>query len=127
MSLRVAINGFGRIGRNYLRAAKKQQLDLDIVAVNDLTDTATLALLLKYDSVHGRYDGTVETDGDDLVVDGTPSRCSPSATRRAALEGPRVDIVIESTGFFTKRTTPRSTSRPARRRSSSRRPPRART
>jgi glyceraldehyde 3-phosphate dehydrogenase len=69
MTLRVAINGFGRIGRNFLRAAKNG-LDLEIVAVNDLTDTATLALLLKYDSVHGRYDGTVETSGDDLVVDG---------------------------------------------------------
>jgi glyceraldehyde 3-phosphate dehydrogenase len=70
MTLRVAINGFGRIGRNFLRAAKKGGIDLEIVAVNDLTDTATLALLLKYDSVHGRYDGTVETSGDDLVVDG---------------------------------------------------------
>jgi glyceraldehyde 3-phosphate dehydrogenase len=104
MSLRVAINGFGRIGRNYLRAAKKQQLDLDIVAVNDLTDTATLALLLKYDSVHGRYDGTVETDGDDLVVDGDKikvlSERDPAALPWKELE---VDVVIESTGFFTKR------------------------
>jgi glyceraldehyde 3-phosphate dehydrogenase len=104
MSLRVAINGFGRIGRNYLRAAKKQQLDLDIVAVNDLTDTATLALLLKYDSVHGRYDGTVETDGEDLVVDGDTikvlSERDPAALPWKELE---VDIVIESTGFFTKR------------------------
>jgi glyceraldehyde 3-phosphate dehydrogenase len=104
MSLRVAINGFGRIGRNYLRAAKKQQLDLDIVAVNDLTDTATLALLLKYDSVHGRYDGTVETDGEDLVVDGDKikvlSERDPAALPWKDLE---VDVVIESTGFFTKR------------------------
>jgi glyceraldehyde 3-phosphate dehydrogenase len=104
MSLRVAINGFGRIGRNYLRAAKKQQLDFDIVAVNDLTDTATLALLLKYDSVHGRYDGTVETDGDDLVVDGDKikvlSERDPAALPWKELE---VDVVIESTGFFTKR------------------------
>jgi glyceraldehyde 3-phosphate dehydrogenase len=104
MSLRVAINGFGRIGRNYLRAAKKQQLDLDIVAVNDLTDTATLALLLKYDSVHGRFDGTVETDGEDLVVDGHKikvlSERDPAALPWKELE---VDIVVESTGFFTKR------------------------
>jgi glyceraldehyde 3-phosphate dehydrogenase len=104
MSLRVAINGFGRIGRNYLRAAKKQQLDLDIVAVNDLTDTATLALLLKYDSVHGRFDGTVETDGEDLVVDGHKikvlSERDPAALPWKDLE---VDIVVESTGFFTKR------------------------
>jgi glyceraldehyde 3-phosphate dehydrogenase len=104
MSLRVAINGFGRIGRNYLRAAKKQGLDLDIVAVNDLTDTATLALLLKYDSVHGRYDGTVETDGDDLVVDGDRikvlSERDPAELPWKDLE---VDVVVESTGFFTKR------------------------
>jgi glyceraldehyde 3-phosphate dehydrogenase len=104
MSLRVAINGFGRIGRNYLRAAKKQNLDLEIVAVNDLTDTATLALLLKYDSVHGRFDGTVETSGDDLVVDGNTikvlSERDPAALPWKELE---VDIVIESTGFFTKR------------------------
>jgi glyceraldehyde 3-phosphate dehydrogenase len=102
--MRVAINGFGRIGRNFLRAAKKQGLDLDIVAVNDLTDTATLALLLKYDSVHGRFDGTVETDGDDLVVDGTRikvlSERDPAACRGSDLG---VDVVIESTGFFTKR------------------------
>jgi glyceraldehyde 3-phosphate dehydrogenase len=90
MSLRVAINGFGRIGRNYLRAAKKQNLDLEIVAVNDLTDTATLALLLKYDSVHGRFDGTVETSGDDLVVDGQHHQGALRARPgRAALEGAR--------------------------------------
>jgi glyceraldehyde 3-phosphate dehydrogenase len=104
MTLRVAINGFGRIGRNFLRAAKKGGLDLDIVAVNDLTDTATLALLLKYDSVHGRYDGTVETSGDDLVVDGDTikvlSERDPAALPWSDLG---VDVVIESTGFFTKR------------------------
>jgi glyceraldehyde 3-phosphate dehydrogenase len=104
MTLRVAINGFGRIGRNFLRAAKKGGLDLDIVAVNDLTDTATLALLLKYDSVHGRYDGTVETSGDDLVVDGDTikvlSERDPAALPWADLG---VDVVVESTGFFTKR------------------------
>ncbi|GGI04505.1 type I glyceraldehyde-3-phosphate dehydrogenase [Egicoccus halophilus] len=104
MSLRVAINGFGRIGRNFLRAAKKQGLDLDIVAVNDLTDTATLALLLKYDSVHGRYDGTVETEGDDLVVDG--DRIKVLAERDPAdlpWKDLEIDVVVEATGFFTKR------------------------
>jgi glyceraldehyde 3-phosphate dehydrogenase len=104
MTLRVGINGFGRIGRNFLRAAKKRGLDLDIVAVNDLTDTATLALLLKYDSVHGRYDGVVETDGDDLVVDGDTikvlSERDPAALPWKDLG---VDVVVESTGFFTKR------------------------
>ncbi|MFA9428832.1 type I glyceraldehyde-3-phosphate dehydrogenase [Egicoccus sp. AB-alg2] len=104
MSLRVAINGFGRIGRNYLRATKKQGLDVDIVAVNDLTDTATLALLLKYDSVHGRFDGTVEIDGDDLVVDG--DRIKVLAERDPAnlpWKDLGIDVVVESTGFFTKR------------------------
>jgi glyceraldehyde 3-phosphate dehydrogenase len=104
MTLRVAINGFGRIGRNYLRATKQRGLDVDIVAVNDLTDTATLALLLKYDSVHGRFDGTVDTDGDDLVVDGDTikvlSERDPAALPWSDLG---VDVVIESTGFFTKR------------------------
>jgi glyceraldehyde 3-phosphate dehydrogenase len=104
MTLRVAINGFGRIGRNYLRATKERGLDVDIVAVNDLTDTATLALLLKYDSVHGRFDGTVDTDGDDLVVDGDTikvlSERDPAALPWKDLG---VDVVIESTGFFTKR------------------------
>jgi glyceraldehyde 3-phosphate dehydrogenase len=104
MTLRVAINGFGRIGRNFLRAAKERGLDLDIVAVNDLTDTATLALLLKYDSVHGRFDGTVDTDGDDLLVDGDTikvlSERDPAALPWKDLG---VDVVIESTGFFTKR------------------------
>jgi glyceraldehyde 3-phosphate dehydrogenase len=104
MTLRVAINGFGRIGRNYLRATKERGLDVEIVAVNDLTDTATLALLLKYDSVHGRFDGTVDTDGDDLVVDGhriqVLSERDPSSLPWKDLG---IDVVIESTGFFTKR------------------------
>jgi len=101
---RVAINGFGRIGRNILRAAKKQGADLDFVAVNDLTDSATLAHLLRYDSVHGRYDGTVEVSGDGLVVDGDPIRVlsekDPGALPWKDLG---VDIVFEGTGRFTKR------------------------
>jgi glyceraldehyde 3-phosphate dehydrogenase len=104
MSARVAINGFGRIGRNLLRAALKYDVDLEFVAVNDLTDTSALALLLKYDSVHGRFDGTVEVDGDDLVVNGRTikvlSERDPAALPWADMG---VDIVIESTGFFTKR------------------------
>jgi glyceraldehyde 3-phosphate dehydrogenase len=105
MTLRVAINGFGRIGRNFLRAAKLRDIDIDIVAVNDLTDTATLALLLKYDSVHGRFAGSVETDGDDLVVDGDRikvlSERDPAALPWKDLG---VDVVVESTGFFTNRS-----------------------
>src|SRR6476646_2844772 len=71
MATRVGINGFGRIGRQVLRAAKEQGVaDLDFVAINDLTDTRTLAHLFKYDSVHGIYQGEVEEGKDSIVVDG---------------------------------------------------------
>ncbi len=105
MALRVAINGFGRIGRNVLRSAKQSgRTDLDFVAVNDLTDSKTLAHLLKYDSVHGRYPGTVEVSEDGLVVDGDPIKVlaerDPAKLPWAELG---VDIVIESTGIFTAR------------------------
>ena len=71
MAIRAAINGFGRIGRNVLRSAKQEgNSDIDFVAVNDLTSPHTLAHLLKYDSVHGRYPGTIEVSGDGLVIDG---------------------------------------------------------
>jgi glyceraldehyde 3-phosphate dehydrogenase len=105
MAIKVAINGFGRIGRNALRAAKALGArELDFVAVNDLTDTATLAHLLKYDSVHGRYAGTVETRGDTLVVDGDAIKVlaqkDPAALPWKDLG---VDIVLESTGLFTDR------------------------
>jgi glyceraldehyde 3-phosphate dehydrogenase len=106
MSTRVAINGFGRIGRNVLRAAKKYgRDDLDFVAINDLTDNATLAHLLKYDSVHGPYPGEVELSEDGFVVDGDPIRVfserDPSKLPWADLE---VDIVIEATGIFRERS-----------------------
>jgi glyceraldehyde 3-phosphate dehydrogenase len=105
MPIRVAINGFGRIGRNVLRAAKKAGgTDIDFVAVNDLTDTKTLAHLLKYDSVHGIYGGTVEARENSLVVDGDEVRVfaekDPAALPWRDLG---VDIVIESTGRFTKK------------------------
>jgi glyceraldehyde 3-phosphate dehydrogenase len=104
MSVRVAINGFGRIGRNLLRAATKYDLDLEFVAVNDLTDPSALALLLKYDSVHGRFDGTVEADGDDLVVNGKRIKVLSERDPAALPWGDMgVDVVVESTGFFTKR------------------------
>ncbi len=104
MSVRVAINGFGRIGRNLLRSAIAHDVDLEFVAVNDLTDTAALALLLRYDSVHGRFGGTVSTDGDDLVVNGQTIRVL-SERDPAALPWDElgVDVVVESTGFFTDR------------------------
>ena len=104
MGLRVAVNGFGRIGRNFFRAAKQRDLDIDFVAVNDLTDPESLALLLKYDSVHGRYGGTVEAGADGLVVDGDELRV---LSERDPADLPwnelGVDVVIESTGFFRKR------------------------
>ena len=105
MPIRVAINGFGRIGRNVLRAAKTMgATELDFVAVNDLTSTATLAHLLKYDSVHGRYKGTVEATADGLIVDGDAVRVY-SERDPAALpwKDLGVDIVLESTGIFTDR------------------------
>lgn len=105
MALRVAINGFGRIGRNVLRCAKQSgRTDMDFVAINDLTSAATLAHLLKYDSVHRRYPGTVsasksaiQVDGDDIQVF---SEKDPSKLPWRDLG---VDIVIESTGIFTDR------------------------
>lgn len=105
MPVKVAINGFGRIGRNVLRAAKTLGVkELDFVAVNDLTDTATLAHLLKYDSVHGRYPGSVEVRGDALIVDGDSIKV---LAQRDPAQLPwrdlGVDIVLESTGLFTDR------------------------
>ncbi len=104
MAIRVGINGFGRIGRQVLRAAKQQGVaDLEFVAVNDLTDTKTLGHLFEYDSVHGRYDGQVSVDGDSITVDGDRVRIlaekDPSKLPWADLG---VDIVLESTGRFTK-------------------------
>jgi glyceraldehyde 3-phosphate dehydrogenase len=103
MATRVAINGFGRIGRNILRAAKKYGADLEFVAVNDLTDADTLAHLLRYDSVHGRYPGSVEVSGDGLKVDGSDLRVT--AERDPAnlpWDELGVDIVFEATGIFTQ-------------------------
>jgi glyceraldehyde 3-phosphate dehydrogenase len=105
MSTRVAINGFGRIGRNVVRAAKVAGVtDLEFVAVNDLTDTKTLAHLLKYDSVHGRYPGTVEPAPDGIHVDGRTIKVL-SEKNPAALPWKHlgVELVLESTGRFTDR------------------------
>ena len=103
MAIRVGINGFGRIGRQVLRAAKEQGVaDLDFVAVNDLTDTKTLAHLFKYDSVHGTYDGDVEAKEGAIVIDGEEIKVlterDPSALPWQQLG---VDVVLESTGRFT--------------------------
>ncbi len=105
MAVRVGINGFGRIGRNVLRAAvMAKQTAIEFVAVNDITDTRTLAHLLKYDSVHRRFPGTVEAKGDALVVNGKEIKVSaikePDKLPWKALG---VDVVLESTGRFTDR------------------------
>jgi glyceraldehyde 3-phosphate dehydrogenase len=103
MAIRVGINGFGRIGRQVLRAAKKRGVGIDFVAVNDLTDTKTLAHLLKYDSVHGRFGGTVEARENALVVDGDEMRVFAERDPGALpWKDVGVDLVLESTGRFTK-------------------------
>lgn len=101
--MKVAINGFGRIGRLVFRAAHGRD-DVDIVAVNDLTDAATLAHLLKYDSVHGRFPGDVRADGNDIVVDGRTIQVL-SEKNPAALPWKQmgIDVAVESTGIFRKR------------------------
>jgi glyceraldehyde 3-phosphate dehydrogenase (phosphorylating) len=105
MAIRVAINGFGRIGRNVMRAAQAMGVtDIDFVAVNDLTDTKTLAHLLKYDSVHGRFEGTVEARPDSIVVNGDEVKVlSEKDPARLPWKDLGVDIVLESTGRFTDR------------------------
>ncbi|HWH13031.1 MAG TPA: type I glyceraldehyde-3-phosphate dehydrogenase [Solirubrobacteraceae bacterium] len=104
MSVRVGINGFGRIGRNVFRAAQAAGADIEWVAVNDLTDSKTLGHLLKYDSILGRYPGTVEVTDDGLLVDGVELKVLAERDPAALPWGDLgVDVVIESTGFFTKR------------------------
>ena len=104
MAVRVGINGFGRIGRNVFRAAHEAGADVEIVAVNDLTDAKTLGHLLKYDSVFGPFPGEVSVSDGSLIVNGNEvkvlSERDPAALPWGDLN---VDVVIESTGFFTKR------------------------
>ena len=104
MALKVGINGFGRIGRNVFRAALKKNADIDFVAFNDLTSPAVLGHLLKYDSVHGRFDGSVGIGEDSLTVNGKQimilSERDPGSLPWSDLG---VDVVIESTGFFLDR------------------------
>jgi glyceraldehyde 3-phosphate dehydrogenase len=102
--VKVGINGFGRIGRNLYRAAYEAGSDLDLVAVNDITDAATLAHLLRYDSILGRFPGRVEVTGDTIRIDDAEVRVlaerDPAALPWSELG---VEVVIESTGLFTKR------------------------
>ncbi len=102
MSVRVGINGFGRIGRNVLRAAKASGADIDVVAVNDLTDPKTLAHLFKYDSILGPYQGTVEAGEGSIVIDGDEMKVLAERDPAKLPWGELgADVVIESTGFFT--------------------------
>ncbi|HMI70830.1 MAG TPA: type I glyceraldehyde-3-phosphate dehydrogenase [Solirubrobacteraceae bacterium] len=104
MPVRVGINGFGRIGRNVFRAGQAADADIEWVAVNDITDNATLAHLLEYDTAYGRYPGTVEATDEGIVVDGTLVRVLAERDPANLPWGDLgVDVVLESTGFFTKR------------------------
>ena len=104
MSVRVGVNGFGRIGRLVIRAALRQGADIEFVAINDLTDAKTLGHLFRYDSVHGVFPGAVEVEDEALVIDGKRLRVT-SETDPAKLPWKELgaDVVIESTGRFTER------------------------
>lgn len=107
MNVKIAINGFGRIGRNVFRIVQENP-NITVVGINDLTDPKTLAHLLKYDSVHGKFNGTIEVDGNAIVVNGTKiniySERNPSELPWSELG---IDVAIESTGVFTKATSER--------------------
>lgn len=104
MAIKVGINGFGRIGRLIYRAAIEKQANIDFVAVNDLADAKTNAMLLKYDSVHGRFPGTVEVQGSDLVVNGKVLKCvQEKDPANLPWKQLGVYLAVESTGLFTNR------------------------
>jgi glyceraldehyde 3-phosphate dehydrogenase len=106
MTVRVGINGFGRIGRNYLRAARAIGADLEVVAINDLTSAETLAHLLKYDSTHGRFGSEVKVDSTQIILDSGPIAVLAERDPLALPWGELgVEVVIESTGLFTTRET----------------------
>ncbi len=127
MAIKLGINGFGRIGRNVLRAAVQNfKNDIEIVAINDLLEPDYLAYMLQYDSVHGRFKGEVSVDGNTLIVNGKKIRLTQERDP-ANLKWDEVgaDVVLESTGLFLDQgNLRRSTSTPAPRRSSCRRPSR---
>ena len=106
--IRVGINGFGRIGRVVLRVLAERPNEFEVVAVNDLSDAKTLAMLFKYDSVHGRFKGTVEANGDSLVVNGKKIRILAERDPSKLPWGKeKVDVVLESTGVFRMRSDPK--------------------
>jgi glyceraldehyde 3-phosphate dehydrogenase len=106
MAIRVGINGFGRIGRMVLRAAVKDFTDIEIVAINDLLEPDYLAYMLKHDSVHGRFQGTVEVDGNHLVVNGKRIRLTAEKDPANLKWGEvQADVIVECTGFFLTQDT----------------------
>ncbi|MBT7444623.1 MAG: hypothetical protein HN790_11745, partial [Methylococcales bacterium] len=101
MALKIGINGFGRIGRMVFRAVAKDFTDIEVVGINDLLDAEYLAYMLKYDSVHGRFDADVTVDGSDLVVNGRKIRLTAERDPADLKWGDvGAEIVIDSTGFF---------------------------
>ena len=106
MTIKIGINGFGRIGRNVLRAAVQNFSDIEVVAINDLLEPDYLAYMLQYDSVHGRFKGEVSVEGNMLVINGRKIRLTQERDP-ANLKWNEVgaDIVIESTGLFLDKTT----------------------
>ena len=103
MAVKIAINGFGRIGRLVFRIADKRD-DVEVVAINDITDAKTLAHLLKYDSVHGKFDGSVAAEGDTIVVNGKAIKISAERDpTNLPWEELGVQIVVEATGVFRKK------------------------
>ena len=104
MTIRVGINGFGRIGRNFYRAIKAQDANIEVVAVNDLGSIDTMAHLLRNDSVMGRFDGTVEVGDGAIIIDGNEVKVLAERNPGDLPWGDLgVDVVVESTGFFTSR------------------------
>ena len=125
MSARVAINGFGRIGRMVMRAVKERRLDVDFVAINDVADLEPLGMVLRYDSIHGRYPGTVEWNDTTLVVDGDEIRVFKVGDKRSGdpfafpWHDLGIDVVIESSGVpnpcIAASSVPSGAARPAAR------------
>ncbi|MFH1768859.1 MAG: glyceraldehyde 3-phosphate dehydrogenase NAD-binding domain-containing protein, partial [Candidatus Omnitrophota bacterium] len=103
MAVKIAINGFGRIGRHVFKLAFDKK-DIEVVAVNDLTDAKTLAHLLKYDSIYGRYSKSVKAESDGIIVDGKKiAVLSEKDPKNLPWKEMAVDVVIESTGVFRKK------------------------
>ena len=104
VAVRVAINGFGRIGRLVFRNLVSRAAEFEVLAINDLTDTKTLAMLLKYDSTHRRFEGTVGCDENHIIVNGKPIRIYKEKDPAKLPWGDlKVDVALESTGIFTAR------------------------